>query len=328
MDSEAQQYNNKFTETFDPIETGLHALLQASRPGSGVGDTLAMGLLAGRKARLDQAQARAMAAAAKRAEQIEMTGKGMYETDAGFGRRRTVQTPTGVVLVEDTAPTGETSYSQVYAPPEKTAEPKDSWTISSTPVTLPDGRQVLYKINKYTGEMQEVGAPAVKPGGPGGAGTKAERQAVQTAQGAVLELGGLRDIISSKERMDELSGPVGAASTRLGAAFGTGSQAVRDLNTLRSGVSDQVLSEVSKLAPATQTDVALILKMKAPGPTAGQGEWVDWYNRRAVALRATLEKNAPEMLQDPSLAPMLEPISLGQKQQANTTSTGATWRVK
>lgn len=204
-DSIWSRIGSKYTEQFDPTMVGLSLISTANNPNRA--QNLGQALLLGRQARMDEAMQRAQAAAAKRKEQIEMTGKGMYETDAGFGRRRTVQTPTGVVLVEDTAPTGETSYSQVYAPPEKTAEPKDSWTISSTPVTLPDGRQVLYKINKYTGEMQEVGAPAVKPGGPGGAasGPKAEANRASNLQRYSTDL---ENFVSYFPVMDKSGRPV------------------------------------------------------------------------------------------------------------------------
>jgi hypothetical protein len=302
---------DKFSEQYDPQMVGLSLLSSVGQPNTG--QNLGTALLMGRQARMDEAMQRANDAAAKRQEQIDLAKGGLEETAGGqFRKAQSTEvkvSPTGgIYSVSQGGDLTQPKVDTLYQPQEKPQAPQSPWRQYADPV---NGQQGLY--NEITGEFKAIGAasgPMASGGIGGGAGgSKAERQAIQTAVGASGEMGNLRSIITNKEMMQDLGGPVDAAAAFVESRTGADTPRSRARAFLVSGIGDQVLQEVSKLAPATQQDVQNILNWQAPPPAAGQGAWVDWYNKRARALTSTLSRNAPELLDDPSVAQWATPIS-------------------
>ena len=297
---------DKFKTDYDPQMVGIGLL---SGIGSGnTGASLGQALLMGRQQRLQEAQDAAAARAAERKQKIEMTDKGIYETGDGFGKRTTINTPTGVVLQQDYNPYGEVSTQPIYTPPEKKEKPDvGKWVPLRDTV---DGNVVV--INDLTGEQKVLGkgeqpAAGAAPGGrPGGKLDKATTALVNSAVNPEAATR-FKQLVQDPERTAGLSGPEAALTTGAANLLRIPTKAGGDANIWNAFSSDAILAEVSKLAPATDTDVQLIANMKTP-QIGDRASGIRFYNDVMAARKRILEKYAPEALNDPRMIEALTPI--------------------
>ena len=247
-------FGQKYSENFDPTMVGLSLLSTANNQDRA--QNLGQALLMGRQARLDEAQARAAAAAAKRSEAIKMAEKGMYETDKGFGRRQVKQDPTGGSYMVDMSPEGQVSTQQLFAPPAKAPEQKENY--APVQAVNAEGKPVVYMVNKYNPQdYYELGGAIQKGGKPGaGAGSG------QGASGSTTDLQrystDLENFINYFPVMDKSGNPV-APEALVKGGFDPRTMKVQERAPLATGA----LSGLPSLTDTAQDVDALRKKINA-----------------------------------------------------------------